>query len=261
MAKPPGKCIFCGGFGLTKEHVFPDWLRQIFPRLPTDTHTMGVLSFPSAQRGFIRKRGQGQLGSKKVRVVCKACNNGWLSEMEGDTQGILRPLILGTTRVLTINDQARLAAWITKTTMIVEYLVREQPAIRQAERERFREQKRPEDHWQIAVSFYVGRQWSKGGIFHHGLGVYIPPEQIRVGVRNTQFTILGLGRLICMSISSTAQGFSVAPNDEIKLVTRQLCPLGGRDLPWPSDKVLDDNGVQALASAFGRALNLAVPKF
>lgn len=260
MARMPGRCIFCGGFGLSKEHVLPDWLRQIFPRLPTDTHTMGYLAHP-ARREFEKKRGQGQLGSKKVRVVCKKCNNSWLSDMEDDTQGILRPLIEGTVRTLTIDEQSRLAAWIAKTTMTAEYLVKEQPAIKQAERERFKEQKKPEDHWQIFVSSYVGRQWSKGGIFHHGLGLYIPPEPMRVGVRNTQITIFGLGHLICMSLSSTAQGFSMSLNDELKEVTRQLWPPVGRDLPWPTNKLIDDNGVQAIATAFGRALNLTVPKF
>ena len=30
--KPPGRCIFCGKVGLTKEHMWADWLRSYIPR-------------------------------------------------------------------------------------------------------------------------------------------------------------------------------------------------------------------------------------
>lgn len=263
MAKPAGRCIFCGGFGLSKEHVLPDWLRQIFPRLPTDTHTWDILQDAHTAAPSMRRiRGQGQLGSKKVRVVCKKCNSGWLSTMEDETKGDLSPIVSpGFAHLLSVEAQQQLAAWIAKTTMTAEFLVKEQPAIKQDERERFKERQLPEDHWQIWISSYIGRQWRKGGIFHHGVGLYIPPEPMRVGVRNTQFTVIGLGRLICIAISSTAQGFSMDLGEHLKDATRQLWPPLGRDQMWPSDRSFDDNGVERLCAAFGRALNLTVPKF
>lgn len=262
MARPQGRCIFCGGFGLSKEHVLPNWLRQKFPRLPTDTHTFGVLSHPDGQAPTIhRKRGQGQLGSKKVRVVCKKCNNGWLAEMEDVTKPILDPLVSpGFRQTLSVKEQETLATWIAKTTMTAEYLIKDQPAIKQAERERFKLTKKPADYWQIWISSYIGTKWRKGGIFHHGLGLYIHPEPIRVGIRNTQYTVFGLGRILCVSVSSTAHGWlAMNLNDQLKLATRQVWPPVGHDILWPSDRSLNDDGVERLASAFGRALNLTLP--
>lgn len=263
MAKPPGRCIFCGGYGLSKEHVLPDWLRQIFPRLPTDTHTWGVLqNVDTATPSIRRTRGQGQIGSKKVRVVCKKCNTGWLSTMEDETKATLSPIVSpGFAHSLSVDAQQRLATWIAKTTMTAEFLVKERPAISQAERERFKDRKLPDAHWQIWVSSYVGTRWRKGGIFHHGLGLYIPPEPMRVGVRNTQYTVIGLGRLVCIALSSTAQGFTMDLSEPLKVATRQLWPPLGQDQMWPSDRSLDDNSVEGLCAAFGRALNLTAPKF
>jgi hypothetical protein len=138
--RPPGRCIFCGGFGLTKEHVLPDWLRSIFPRSPADTHTVGTVDWinlptvgPIPLPG--RSQRQGQAGSKKVKVVCKSCNTGWLSAMEEATKPILSALVQGTACALTITQQRALAIWITKTTMTAEFLVPKQITIKQAERE------------------------------------------------------------------------------------------------------------------------------
>jgi hypothetical protein len=115
--RAPGRCIFCGAFGLTKEHVLPDWLRSIFPRLPTDTHTVGTVDWVHLPTAGImplpsRRLRQGQAGSRKVKVVCKGCNTGWLSVMEESTKPILGSLVQGTAGVLTNTQQRALAAWI-----------------------------------------------------------------------------------------------------------------------------------------------------
>ena len=104
----PGRCIFCRGTGLTKEHVLPDWLRVIFPRSATDTHTFGSYDWPCIIGHAVpiqnTRSAQGQIGSKKVRVVCRACNNGWLSQLEAAVQPILSDLISGYARTLTVAD-------------------------------------------------------------------------------------------------------------------------------------------------------------
>jgi len=32
LVKPHGRCIFCGGTGLSKEHIWSDWLSGLIPR-------------------------------------------------------------------------------------------------------------------------------------------------------------------------------------------------------------------------------------
>jgi hypothetical protein len=35
-------CVFCGGAGLTKEHLFANWLTELFPRVEKDKRTFGA---------------------------------------------------------------------------------------------------------------------------------------------------------------------------------------------------------------------------
>ena len=92
------KCIFCNGASgtrLTKEHIFPDWLRRLFPRSPTDTHTHGHTSWKGLQPVTSLTKKQGQAGSRRVKVVCQKCNNEWLSGLEKRTKPLLLMLIHG----------------------------------------------------------------------------------------------------------------------------------------------------------------------
>jgi hypothetical protein len=264
MANPPRRCIFCGGFGVTKEHVFPDWLRAIFPRLPTDTHTFGSLDMvhmPTVGHVFIpqRKQGQGQAGVKTVKVVCGPCNNGWLSAMEEETKPLLERMVYGSQGILGAAEQKQLAVWIAKTTMTAEYLMPKEVAIYQMEREEFRQRREPGSHWKIWIGFYTGGKWHMGGIFHQGIGIYLPPKPIRVGVKNTQYTVIGLGRLIAISLSSEEDGLAFGMHDQVKVALKQIWPLGGSDIVWPLEWSIDDAAFEAIVGAFGKALGVPIP--
>lgn len=262
MAKGPGRCIFCGGYGLTREHVLPDWLRAIFPRVPTDTHTFGTFDW-TAHRGAgalapTRQQKQGHVVSRKVRVVCKACNTDWLSQIEETIKPLIKDLVCGYSRVLTVLDQRRLAAWIAKTTMTAEFIRPDQVAITQAEREQFRLSGEPGQHWQIWIAFYTGIKQMSGGIFHHGAGLYLPPRPIRIGVKNTQFTVIGLGRMLAVDLSTEEDrlAFTLYPQAEVAL--KRLWPLGSDDVFWPPAWSVDDNGADKIIASFGRTLGTTI---
>jgi hypothetical protein len=83
-----GSCIFCQQqpptVKISKEHIFGDWLREMFPRDAGTTHTHGIIKwpFPGSQlaKPSIQTRIRpGHSGSKKVRAVCETCNSGWMS--------------------------------------------------------------------------------------------------------------------------------------------------------------------------------------
>ena len=123
--KSRGKCIFCKEWGVSKEHVFPDWLQQLLPKGPNDTHQHGTVIWALDTNGIpirvptIRRR-QGQASSKKVRTVCENCNNGWLSALEERTKPLLRRMVCGKPHRLNDLDQRMLATWVAKTAMVAE---------------------------------------------------------------------------------------------------------------------------------------------
>ena len=55
-----------------------------------------------------------------VKHVCRDCNNGWMSELEGCAKPILTPLIFGAASVLDGQDQITVACWAFKTAVVFE---------------------------------------------------------------------------------------------------------------------------------------------
>src|SRR4051812_32995805 len=100
-------CIFCErqppDVKITGEHIFSDWLREIFPRDEKTTHTQGIITWPlvglpSAPPSIKLYPKHGHSGSRKVGVVCNRCNERWLSnQVEEAAKPILIPMIVGRT--------------------------------------------------------------------------------------------------------------------------------------------------------------------
>ncbi len=264
MAKPPGRCIFCDGFGLSKEHVLPDWLRSIFPRLATDTHTFNAASWLNLPTvGMVplpsKKSGQGHSLSKKVRVVCEQCNTGWMHAMEDAVKPLLEDLVWGRPRTINVNEQRELAAWIAKTTMTAEFLMPSQVAIKKTERAAFKENLEPNKNWKIWIGLYQGLKWRAGGIFHHGLGLYPPPHLIKVGVKNTQCTAIGLGHLFVYAFSTEEDGVPFALSEQLAVNIPQIWPINSDTINWVPGAYIGDAEFAAIAGALGKRLGTPMP--
>jgi hypothetical protein len=64
---------------------------------------------------------QGSTFTKKIRVVCQSCNNGWMSRLENATKPILLKLVQGEPTVLDREQQTLLAQWIALKVKITEW--------------------------------------------------------------------------------------------------------------------------------------------
>src|SRR5262249_25380118 len=99
MAQIAGKCVFCGGTGLTKGHVWPDWISKTLP--VTASHHELVVgkweTFTSTLPGpqYSIKQRQGSARQRKPRNTCKACNGGWMSLIERAAMTSMTLLIHG----------------------------------------------------------------------------------------------------------------------------------------------------------------------
>ena len=75
------KCVFCGNTDLSKEHIFAQWLLKELGIFDSD-----VLMTHTSPFG-IKISDRNHPFSKLVNgLVCKKCNNGWMSQLEGDCQ-------------------------------------------------------------------------------------------------------------------------------------------------------------------------------
>lgn len=109
-------CIFCGDSDMTEEHLIAAWVLRAFhrQRRPEPGFT-----------GTFVGRGEMQLSPEEpistARVVCRSCNNGWLSVIDNAAAEVLKPLIRGDDTVtLDGSEQAAFAAWIYKCALIFD---------------------------------------------------------------------------------------------------------------------------------------------
>jgi hypothetical protein len=104
----PRSCIFCGARPLTREHVWPDWMRRKLATEETMHHT-GLLE----QHGEVSKilDFDDRPYKQTANAVCAGCNGGWMSRLEEGAKSYLDGMIEGRGRELHAGGQAELASW------------------------------------------------------------------------------------------------------------------------------------------------------
>lgn len=266
----PTKCIFCGKSGLTKEHIFSDWLKDILPRREKDKHIDvlnegALVSTPTSLDQILNnekdiKYQNGAANSKTVKVVCgsrgrtdaKYCNDGWMSRLDEKAKPILRSLVNGEKVEITTDSQAALAAWAAKSTITAEFLRPNEVAISESDRHHLMTNLEPSSQWKILIAPYHGALWYTG--YHHFPIRLGPAGDVQTGPKNTQNTLFGLGRLL-IYVVTFPHNFSFQPEGPGFQSFRQIWPLTGRVISWPTERFVDDVAAWKVAGSLSKALH------
>ena len=160
-SKHVANCVFCGRSGVTKQHMWPDWLKTIIPR---EGSTSGQMIFhvrmaPMNKAVIIQpdvKERRWHQGAHKIRNVCGQCNSGWMSRLETAAKPHLTSLILGKKCNLDKQAQHSLAAWIVMTSIMAEFTDIKTVSIPAIHRNQLRISGNPPDGWQIWTGRYHG---------------------------------------------------------------------------------------------------------
>ena len=101
-------CIFCGSTPLTREHLWPDWLRRELAIKIGFDHRL-----QQEEDGFSTRDDAWSAPpfNQQVKAVCAQCNNGWMADIESTAKPILDPLVRGRGRRLHRRLQRTLATW------------------------------------------------------------------------------------------------------------------------------------------------------
>jgi hypothetical protein len=253
MSKAPGTCVFCGGTGgLTKGHVWPDFLTRV---LPTDAthHEQEVgkfYTFESKVPGpdYSKQRRQGHAGTRKPRNTCLACNTGWMSTIENAAMPYMERLVQGTPFLLNTLGQRQVAALLVLMTMRLEFLgtIR---VIQQSERDWLHEHHWPTDNWKIWIGRYGGTRgdenWSRtwGGQFGPK-----PADKVGAEYCNVHVTTMVIGQLCAHLGYSSVTDFPGYSGISLYQLWPPACfDLDTYDLPSMSDQ-----DVLLLHEAFAR---------
>lgn len=160
---PQHACIFCQRakplVTITKEHLFSRWVDDVL--------TSELLG---PDRSFERTvAGPDGVATSKswpveivavieAPVVCGSCedgcNEGWMSDLDGQVKHILKPMMLGEPRAITPTEQLTIAVWAAMKAMVLEYVWgSDQPVVSpQVDRTFLFEQKQPPRNMQIRIA-------------------------------------------------------------------------------------------------------------
>lgn len=247
--KIPGVCIFCNQAGVTKQHMFPDWLSSVLPR-EEDYHSQATYNISMAKNSaiinpnFQKKRGH--VGTRKIRKVCKKCNSGWMSILEMKAKPFLTKMILNEDINLDKNIKEIISIWIIMTSIVAEYTDLPHQAIPFGDRISLMSSQKDYPNWQIWIGRYKGNLW-KQRYRHHGMKYGKLPQYEESSL--TQVSTFALGSLFIYAASSTIFDFNaLKPNKWEALLN--IWPLSDELVSWQNNTLLlDDNDALNIADS------------
>src|ERR1700689_5341416 len=108
-------CLACGETPspASREHVFARWLLEELQSLDAPISLYRGFGDGSSKQERVAIR----LDSFKLKRVCEACNNGWMSHLESTAKPIIIGLIRGGRSLSSLEEEDRriLARWAGKT--------------------------------------------------------------------------------------------------------------------------------------------------
>jgi hypothetical protein len=252
MSQPAGKCVFCGEPGLTKGHVWPDWLGNVLPQTAShhEQETGHFETFVPVIPGpeHSRRVFQGQARSRKPRNTCKRCNSGWMSKIEQFAIPFAAPLIRGEPSLLSPIGQLAVAALICLISTRLEFLSTLR-AVEKKDHDWLRQHRMPSNDWRIWVARYAGT--NPNDHFSKSYAAQLsslPIDKVGPEYCNAQITTLVIGQLCAHSFYSPVMSLSGYEGVELS----QLWPPRATDIDTGFFTPLDDKTVLWLHEAFAR---------
>lgn len=255
MARPQRFCIFCGGPGLTHEHVWADWLKKYVPKDMVEHSSLFAVVHPTHSEPRRKKR-SGDLQSRRLRVVCTKCNSGWMSKLQEKAKPHLLPLIVGEVTAFDASTQSVLSAWIAMFVMVAEHFNPYTVTTLQRERSYLLGTgKAPFENWKIWIGDFERVNW-KGQLAHFTVPISSPnhvPETMDNGLPrpNTQTMTFVVGRLFVHVASSVTDIFEDWRLVRPDLLT-QIWPIRRNIIGWPPKIAVTDRAANDIAGSFHR---------
>lgn len=168
--RPITSCIFCGAKDLTKEHILGQWTRKL-PGWVAEARSFHVSRTPiyhedgSAELQIGTRWRNGHARSQTLKIVCKACNGGWLSNIQEAAKPHLKRLFFSRSINSNIEAARKLAMWVAMVIMTSEYRERKIVVTTHDERCEFKNNLHPPLHWKFYISFTNLRK--RDGTIHH----------------------------------------------------------------------------------------------
>lgn len=263
MIRSARACYFCGAVGgMSKEHVWPRWLREMSVDL-TDSTTTWSSGFDITAPGkvieapLIQMTKQGSPITAKVREVCRVCNSGWMSGLEQDVRPTIRRVTLASFPIgvttLSPEEACRLAVWALKSAWMRELATPGHRTPTLEMRAYLKDQLMPPANAQVWAARHAGQldfhaRTAQARIVHqdHAWDSGFEP-------RHALVCTLTFSRLSLLSV--TTDGTGVPPMAPDPSLWTPLWPFDG-GVTWPPLESVSDTEVAAVTTHLGRWLRV-----
>lgn len=221
------ECAFCPETAnLSLEHLWSDWMNDLFP----------------GKKRFTRKNEKGEIISQfispdlnwKARVVCKKCNNTWMSQIEQQhAKPAMTDLITGKVEIEISNSRARsLALFAFKTAVVFDHVARTRPPFfERSDRHRFATS--------LVIPNNVG-MWM-AGFLPVGKGeVHTCYHKGELSNRRLEMYVCtyAVGHLTLQIVAAKSGNWTIAPTPGFEYSAIPFWPSLPKGIVWPVAQVL-----------------------
>lgn len=239
------QCLMCGDSGrLTREHAMPAWIDQAVGA--TSNGVVLHMYAPRPETGVAQRVWSTNRIDIKVKNVCSACNNGWMSQLESEAKDVLAPLIQGEPRTLTPADCELTTRWFLKTMLMLQLAGDEKLRIALPTHEDWvRSGRLPAD-----VALWLGTV-RPGVTLAAGKAASI---QIGDHAGDAWMYVIVIGHLVLMAFG-TDEGLGVSElNDPLAAALTRLWPSPPPVVAWPPHTLLDWQQIAGLPEILMQSL-------
>lgn len=231
-------CIFCDGRVNSKEDILPRWVLRLLKKSCDERVPMRAQRYQGLPREWMTTD-----SALKVGNVCQECNNGWMSRLEAQVKPILSPMILGTPVVLTVSQQERVTAWLTKCAMMFDSMDKGEVFYDVLDRQHFRKNIAPYSDTAAWLGHYagaMGRAFVDHRTLHTRLasGGSVKTHVLTMSMGKLVLQIVSVKRLEYLDLSPQIDLQTIGPRLNDALV--QVWPLNFRDVSWPPSLSFND---------------------
>jgi len=240
-------CGFCGGSGVTKEHVWPDWLRKL---ILDSRSSIGQKTFTMEVENAARTaRFASTTLESTVKMPCAMCNNGWMSALEVDVKTFMAGMVFpGVKTMLTHERQSLLTRWAVKTAMVFEWVAKPAPYFTADERATFRAFQQIPSNVRVWLGRYDAMQPAHA--LQHRIGL------VRENGRISQAYCLTLtANFLAMQVFAyrdpgpSGERIPVTPGPWKEALLR-ISPVGADLMIWPPKLTMDNRDLEVLDHRF-----------
>jgi hypothetical protein len=230
-------CIFCDNNSGSREHLWPLWIHE--------RKDFGPLK---SKRGYLEIL----IPDPKlvVKAVCKKCNNGWMSDLEGVSIPLIGSMMQNVSIQLDREQQKTAATWLMKMAFLVDWTRidgRKKRFFAREEGAAFAEELTVPPRTRIWIGHITSSHLSTDG---HDMARFMPADETRIGT-STAIT-LAVGHLAAQIVTdhlypefdTEAAPETIPKNGPWAEKLIQIWPIQKDWVMWPPKASFTNGGTQ-----------------